>query len=33
MVDGRPYKAEVVGSSPTVPITDFGIERFENAES
>lgn len=28
MVDGRPYKAEVVGSNPTVPtIRDHGFRR------
>ncbi len=31
MVDGHPYKVEVVGSSPTVPTTksQIGILRFE----
>ncbi len=35
MVDGHPYKVEVVGSIPTVPTTESGISnlRFENAES
>ncbi len=30
MVDGHPYKVEVVGSSPTVPTTKM---QFDNAES
>ena len=39
MVDGRPYKAKVVGSSPAVPtISKFeklqiSALKFENAES
>ncbi len=32
MVDGHPYKVEVVGSSPTVP-TIYFLQVFENAES
>lgn len=28
MVDDRPYKAGVVGSSPTVPIERFRVGRF-----
>ncbi len=33
MVDGHPYKVEVVGSSPTVPIHLGKSCDFENAES
>lgn len=32
MVDGHPYKVKVVGSSPTVPITEDEAS-FDNAES
>lgn len=37
MVDGHPYKVKVVGSSPTVPITEYEARfdsfSFDNAES